>query len=120
MTPQWSGNTAASWRIELNYLPTVDHVPPEPDWRSVEDVKFKGDTEAWEYAKSVNRRHLDAIVYNSKISIVNNAPYADTLATDPSVKYRLRKGNFIPGDVMAVQTVVAKYNLSATVENLKV
>jgi hypothetical protein len=107
--PQWSGNTAASWRIDLNYMPAVDYILPEADWRTVNPIRFRGGEEAWTLALAANRQHLAAIKYNSIIRIINKAPYADDLATKSAVDLRLREGNYIPGDILALRFVEAKH-----------
>jgi len=108
--PQWSGNTAASWRVDLNYMPAVDYIAPEPDWKTVNPIRFRGDQEAWDLALAANRQHLAAIKYNSIVRIVNNAPYADDLATRSAVDLRLREGNYrISGDILALRFVEAKH-----------
>jgi hypothetical protein len=122
-TPQWSGNTAASWRVDLNYKPAVEGLTrlALDNWQEFSgEPSFKGEEEAWVAALAINQGHLAAIKYNSVIRIVNNAPYAEDLATRTEVDLKLRQGNYIPGDVMAIRTVAAKYKLGASTKtNLK-
>lgn len=129
-TPQWSGNTAASWRIDLNYLPASDG-PSKlavPDWNFLNPQsdeyqgtppKFIGDKEAWEVAKAAAEPALKSIRYNTIVRIVNSAPYAGELASSPEEELKLRKGNFIPGDVMAINYVTAKYKLGSNLVGLQ-
>jgi hypothetical protein len=120
-TPQWTGNTAASWQIEtpsvsVSYYDTV----LERDWKELDrsTAYFKGDTQAWKVALANAQPALRSIRYNSTIKILNTAPYADELATLPEEELGLRRGNYIPGDVMAVNLATAKYKLSSNVVGL--
>lgn len=119
-TPQWSGNTAAMWQIET---PSVEVNAKNTkfareDWWNIVPESFKGDTEAWKVALANAQPALKSIRYNSTIKIVNTAPYADELATLPEEDLKLRKGNYIPGDVMAVNLATAKYKLSSNIVGL--
>lgn len=116
-TPQWSGNTAASWQIET---PSVDvrYYDTElarDDWTDIQTPSFIGDLEAWKVALANAQPALKSIRYNSRITIRNTAPYSDELATLPEEDLKLRKGNYIPGDVMAVALATAKYKLSSNI-----
>lgn len=116
LTPQWTGNTAASWRIVTSGVSASGGRSPlyREDWQNVTS-KFRGDKEALQIALAENAAALASIRYNSKIKIVNVAPFADELATDPHIENQLRTGNFIPGDVMAVKTVTAKYRVFSNI-----
>lgn len=129
-TPQWSGDTAASWRIDLNYLPASDSPSAlaVPDWNFLNPQsseyqgtppRFLGDTAAWAVAKAEAEGPLKAIRYNSVVRIVNTAPYAGELAVRSEDELKLRKGNFIPGDVMAVKYVSAKYKLGSNLVGMQ-
>lgn len=116
-TPQWSGNTAASWQIEtpsvpVSYEPTALAVE---DWKDVENPSFIGDAKAWKEALANAQPALKSIRYNSTIQLKNTAPFSDELATLPEEELKLRKGNYIPGDVMAVYLATSKYKLSSNV-----
>jgi hypothetical protein len=115
-TPQWSGNTAASWRIDLNSLPADEGYSRlwRDDWMEVLDEggpAFIGNKLAWKVALEDNATAFKAIRYNSNIRIVNVAPFADELATGDVKDLKLRKGNYIPGDVMAVKLVAQKHGV---------
>lgn len=115
--PQWSGETASSWRIDLNYRSASESRGSSlkvEDWTSVlPNPSYKGDSEAWVDALAANTDALKAIKYNSKVRLVNISPYAVELATGDSSG--LRRGNFIPGDVMAINYVTAKYHVSSDI-----
>lgn len=129
-TPQWSGNTAASWRIDLNYMPASES-PSKlwvPDWNFLNPQSdeyqgtppsFIGDKDAWTVAKAEAQAPLKAIRYNSVVRIVNTSPYAGELASSPEAELELRKGNYIPGDVMAINYVTAKYKLGSNLVGLQ-
>lgn len=119
-TPQWSGNTAAMWQIatpsvDVSYYDTE---LAKLDWKDVDPPSFIGDTQAWKVALANAKPALKSIRYNSTISIENTAPYADELATLPESELKLRKGNYISGDVMAVKLATAKYRLSSNLVGL--
>lgn len=116
LTPQWTGNTAASWKVVTSSVsPNTGHSRLyREDWQNV-NSKFMGDREALQIALAENAEALNSIRYNSKIKIINVAPFADELATDPHIEKQLRTGNFIPGDVMAVKTVTAKYRVFSNI-----
>lgn len=117
-TPQWTGNTAASWAIHVTGGTLAGH-PTVFYTEGWEDAipRFKGDPQAWAVARQENMRSFEAIRWNSKIKIINNAPFADELATmtDAEASKLLRPNNYIRGDVMAVQTVAMKYKMSTNV-----
>jgi len=114
--PQWSGNTAAMWRVEtyavgdsgdLSRLHTAD-------WQSLlpDNVKWKGDKEALRVALEDSGYALQSIRYNSKIALVNNSPVADKIAAQT---IKLREGNFIDGDAMAMKLAANNYRMSAEI-----
>jgi len=123
-TPQWSGDLAASWRIDLNYKPADQFASKfaTDDWEDlIGQASFKGDQDAWMEALKINQSWLDAIKYNAKVSIVNVKPIALTYATAPESSeeiQRLRPGNYIPGDVMAIAYVSQKFKLNSNITGL--
>lgn len=121
-TPQWSGNTASNWAIQLNYGQNPSQIdrPVEYDWKDlINNAKFKGDKAALAAAITNNAAALKSIRYNSIIKIVNLGNYADELATGSELDLKLRKGNFIKGDVMAIKYVTAKYKLGSNIVGLQ-
>jgi hypothetical protein len=111
-TPQWSGDLAASWQVvvgkgasaEPNTVTALKHTPMLP--RQL--AKFKGHDNAVNYAMQRNEFALQSIRWNSNVKIVNTNPTADIIESGIT---RLRPGNYIPGDIMATATVMAKYNI---------
>jgi len=82
-TPQWSGDTAASWEVvvgkggEAGEGSSPFKVTPWSDLRGSE--KRMGDMEAVQFALQRNAANIEAIRYNSYVSIVNNNPTMDLL-----------------------------------------
>lgn len=113
--PQWSGDLAASWRIDLNYKPASWEASnlAVDDWKDVTNPSWKGNEAAWREALRMNAEAFKAIRWNAKINIVNVQPLAEYFATEPGAEKKLRHGNFIPGDVMAVKFVAQKYKISS-------
>lgn len=125
-TPQWSGSLASSWYVDLHYRMTPEYKSPYPieddnAWMKI-DERFKGDKRAVAAVMENNADLLKAIRWNAKVSIVNVHPLAGTFAigneADPEVK-GLRKGNFIPGDIMAIKLVAQKMKAGYNVEALR-
>lgn len=117
-TPQWSGNTAAMWRIETYavkdsgqnselFLEDWTSALPTPSW--------KGDRKALDVAMDTAGYALASIRYNSRIEFVNNSPVSDAIANE---EITLRRGNFIPGDRMALNLAASKYKMSSQVVTL--
>lgn len=115
-TPQWSGSTAASWVVEIATYPASKYhykfaasqlKADLGSWRSQNPVRRIGNTDVLNVSKDVNSERIASIRYNSKISIVNMSPIADELATDPD--FKLRPGNFLPGDYLAIKHTVNKF-----------
>lgn len=115
-TPQWSGNTAASWTVVTNQSGAASPYSAlyESDWEEI-DPKWIGDKQAWKEAWAANEATVKSIKWNTLIAIKNNAPHADELATDPAAEDYLRPGNYIPGDVMAIKKVTAKYRVFSNI-----
>ncbi len=122
-TPQFSGNTAASWRIDLNYKEanrsvsalydgSLDEIFAEGGYKEPkEGLRLIGDEGAWKEALRMNEAHFRAIRWNANVSIVNVSSVADGLESGDIAEETLRPGNYIPGDVMAVKTAALKFNL---------
>lgn len=121
--PQYTGSLAASWYVDLHYRMTPDYTPPldEDSWREV-DPKWIGDSSAVTTVLRNNAELIKAIRWNAKVSIVNVHPLAGTFAigsqSSPEVK-GLRKGNFIPDDIMAVKLVAQKMKAGQNTEAIR-
>lgn len=82
VSPQFSGNLAANWQLELTSTGGTRYLPyamrsPGFNWRKVTNsAKHKvGDTEALEYnLRYVNDFPLENLKWNSRIKLVNHAP----------------------------------------------
>lgn len=105
-TPQWSGDLAASWQVEVSgESAPIGESGLKQDPYEYPAPHFKGDREAVDITMANNAGMLSQIRYNKQISIVNNNPTVDAIVTEG----QLRPNNFIPGDFMAVKYVAQKY-----------
>lgn len=77
-TPQWSGDTAASWQVVAGKGSQAESVKSGlkvTPWRSLRgNEKQMGDMEAVNLAMQRNEGNIAAIKWNSHVSIVNNNP----------------------------------------------
>jgi hypothetical protein len=107
-TPQWSGDLAASWEVVVsaNGVPSGYTSPFKSFPPAYPAPHEKGDMEAVKYAISNNKQTIDAIRWNNIVSVVNMNPTIKLIG-DGS---KLRPGNYIPGDIMAVNFVAHKWS----------
>lgn len=122
-TPQWSGSTAASWVVEIAAYPASKYhyryaenqlKSDKNNWRNQQPIRHIGNADAYNVSKDINLERIASIRYNSKVSIVNVSPIADELGTSPD--FKLRPGNFLSGDYLAVQHTINKFkNLKADI-----
>lgn len=109
-TPQWSGDLAASWQIVsgAGQVPLTLAATPfkVENFRSIEP-KQKGDRAAVNYALQANEFVLKSLRYNSIVSIQNTNSTLNELTEE-----ELRKVNrpTIPGDMLAIKQVAAKWS----------
>ena len=81
-TPQWSGNLATNWRIEvgtawLGHGVYSQHPSYSEDGKGLGKAKFAGHPDAVQAAIESEADSLSRIRYNSKVRIVNYTPYAE-------------------------------------------
>lgn len=110
--PQFSGDLAASWTvITSNVSPLQGYSPLKQwDWGDPSfSPKFIGDKEAYRIALAVNDSIIKSLRWNSNISIVNTSPTAGQIATESLGEGWFRPGNYIPGDILAIETVKQKH-----------
>lgn len=80
-SPQWSGNLASQWYVETNlntngaYRPLPGYMAPDM-WRSTENPYVRGDDPALHMTASRELPGVSNIKWNTKVRIVNHAPYA--------------------------------------------
>ena len=112
-TPQWSGDLAASWRVQVEGVTSRTGGSSTTGFKSTPRVRpaphFRGDEPALVYALMVNSDVIESIRYNSRVTIFNDNPTADAINNPWSEELWLRPNNFIPGDVMAVAHAISKY-----------
>jgi hypothetical protein len=81
-TPQWSGDTAASWRIGMPAVESgVSQGADDWDWRDQNPIHVKGDSEAVAEAMAANERSVpdDFRKWAQKdLTITNDAPGFET------------------------------------------
>lgn len=120
-TPQWSGDLAASWEVVVGAggQPTAYHQTPfKSNPIEYPAPYFKGSMEAVKYALYVNSFAIDTLTWNNIVSIVNVNPTVKAIgngventnrALPGKKRTSLRPGNYIPGDIMAVNFVAHKW-----------
>jgi len=116
-TPQWSGDLASSWKItHASYgFATGERAAYGPlkeiPHNTIESLaKWKGDTQALEYALADNVEALRTVKYNSRITYVNSSPTAGMIYSGMIQEEKLRPGNYIPGDILAVAHTKNKFS----------
>ena len=118
-SPQWSGNLASNWYIEFHgntakYKKIRDY--KVRDWRR-EDPYHVGKDPA--VIKTLNRElpKIADIRWNSKIQIVNYAPYAASVEMGVGPEGRkIRDVNYKYGQIAMAGYVVAKYSQLRTLK----
>ena len=118
-SPQWSGNLASNWYIEFHgntgrYKKIRDY--KVRDWRR-DDPYYAGADPA--VTKTLNRElpKIADIRWNSKIQIVNYAPYAASVEMGVGPEGRkIRDVNYKYGQIAMAGYVVAKYSQLRTLK----
>ena len=118
-SPQWSGNLASNWYIEFHgntggYKKIRDY--KVRDWRR-EDPYHVGEDPA--VTKTLNRElpKIADIRWNSKIQIVNYAPYAASVEMGVGPEGRKIRGvNYKHGQIAMAGYVIAKYSQLRTLK----
>ena len=109
-TPQWSGDLAASWQIVSgsSQIPLDTGVTPfkVTAYRSIEP-KQMGDRAAVNYALQANELILRSLRWNSVVSLQNTNSTLNELTEE---QLRVVNRPAIPGDLMAVKQVAAKWS----------
>lgn len=113
VSPQWSGNYAYNWTIEItgfsggSYLKRYKNTN-NGSWY-LENPKQAGDPEAIKAALAWNMEVIENIKWNSKISLVNRAPVAEMIEAGT---VNLRPVNLIPGGMGVVAYLKTKYSFA--------
>lgn len=113
-TPQWSGDLAASWRVQASGVTVrtggsdISPFKSKPIERPA--PHFRGDDPALAYALAVNDEVIQSIRYNTHVTIFNENKTGPIIDNPCMEELWLRPGNFIAGDVMAVAHTIAKFN----------
>lgn len=118
-SPQWSGNLASNWFIEFHgmvgsYQPIETY--SETDWRR-DDPYHLGDDPAVSNALARELPKISQIRWNTKIQIVNYAPYASQVEAGQGPNGRdLRPENYLYGQIAMVSYVMMKYKALRTLK----
>ena len=109
VTPQWSGDTAASWQIVIgeNYPDKGRTALWQKNWWENEHPSFKGDETAIDVARAAGYNIKD-IKWYDYVRLVNGSQDAKTIASLPDTEFR--QGNYIPSDVMALAYLTTRYS----------
>ena len=118
-SPQWSGNLASNWYIEFHgntakYKKIRDY--KVRDWRRKDPYHVGKDPAV---TKTLNRElpKIADIRWNSKIQIVNYAPYAASVEMGVGPEGRkIRDVNYKYGQIAMAGYVVAKYSQLRTLK----
>lgn len=107
VSPQWSGNYAFNWYIEVRtqqgaYSPAFKVKP----WQSLKDPKKAGDNAAISAAMRYLDEMLEPVKWNSAVKLVNYAPVA---ALIESGEVNLRPQNIIPGGYGVIKHLEMKF-----------
>lgn len=118
-SPQWSGNLASNWYIEFHgikgsYRPSPEY--SESQWQR-EDPYQVGDDPAVTNTLARELVKLPQIRWNSKVQLVNYAPYAASVedGEGPSGK-PIRDENYKYGQIAMAGYVQTKYSALRTLK----
>ena len=123
-TPQWSGNLATNWRVEVGKAhqghggdSQISNYKTPAEWTGNSQPYKAGDAPATFEAEDYNDANFDRIKWNSRVSIVNYAPYAAQVEAGIGPKNKAIRtenkfsGPFIPAHGVAmVAYAEMKYN----------
>ncbi len=109
LTPQFSGNLASNWKIEIHGVPAgykrIANYRVR-DWRKVPKRYKMGDDPAVSRSNKELAK-VSAIRWNSRVSIVNRTPYAQEIQDAPAST--IRSVNLVNGEVAMANYVRMKY-----------
>lgn len=117
-SPQWSGNLAQQWYVETTgysggYHPKRTYISPEDDGPGDVEPYQMGDDPAVSYTLRREAKRIASIRWNSKVQIVNHAPYAAEVEEGKGPgNTQIRQENRLAsyGGVAMVGYVTTKYN----------
>jgi hypothetical protein len=115
-SPQWSGNLASNWYIEIDgnaasYRPIPTYSPD--NWHK-QTPYVMGDDPAVSNTLARELPKLTNVKFTSSISLANYAPYATSVEEGVSSSGKpIRSENLLYGQVAMVGFAVAKYKITA-------
>ena len=128
LSPQWSGNLAKQWYIEVSgrkgsYRRISTYVSPKNS-KGPSSVHYqRGDDPAVSEAIIRELSKISDIKWNSKVSIINHAPYAADVEagigpTTAKGTLAIRPENLYYGRVAMSEFVARKYNKLSTLRKI--
>ena len=118
-SPQWSGNLASNWTIEFHGRQgSYNQIPgyKEQGWANDEPYKV-GDDPAVSSTLARELAKIADIRWNSKVQLVNYAPYASEVEAGTGPNGRpIREENYKYGQIAMAAYVVTKYSSLRTLK----
>lgn len=110
VSPQWSGDFAYNWSVVRTNYPSYYR----PYYRKSPTGSYPSGFTPYKAGtpEPINKRmaeledNISSIAWNSKVSIVNNAPVAELIESN---RVALRPENFIPGGLGVAAYLKSKY-----------
>lgn len=113
VSPQWSGNYAYNWNIEITGFSGGSYSPRYKNKNNgswfLENPKKAGDPEAINAALAWNEEIIENVKWNSRITLVNRAPVAEMIEAGT---VNLRPENLIPGGMGVIAYLKTKYSFA--------
>ena len=107
ISPQWSGNYAYNWVLEVRTEPRAyDPRFKVTPWQALKTPRKAGDPQTIAAAMQYVDEMLEPIKWNSNVKLVNYAPVAPLIE---SGQVKLRPENLIPGGYGVVKHLQVKY-----------
>lgn len=107
VSPQWSGNYAYNWVLEVRSTPRgYDPRFKVTPWQALKSPKQAGNVDTIRAALQFVDEMLEPIKWNSQVRLVNYAPVAPLIE---SGQVTLRPENLIPGGYGVIKYLETKY-----------
>lgn len=107
ISPQWSGNYAYNWILEVRSQPgAYDPRFKVTPWQSLKSPRQAGDAEVMSASMRYLDEMLEPIKWNSTIRLVNYSPVAELIESGQA---NLRPENLIPGGYGVIKHLETKF-----------